>query len=200
MEKARSSYAGPITCVRKKNGKLRICGDFRALNSITVSDHHTLPRIDYLKQVVNGQIFTTLDLKDGFYQIPITEADRHKTAISTPWGTYQYKTMPFRLRNAPPTFKRYMNIVLEHLVGVLIYIDDVIIFNQTYEQHLVTLRTVFKRLQTFGLTINKEKSSFAQVSVKYLGFEFFSKEYRPVDLIIPKLRNMPVRKQKKWLC
>ena len=138
-------------------------------------------------------------LKEGFYQIPISVEDRHKTTINTPWGSYQYCRMPFGLRNAPPTFQRYMNIVLEGLQNVLVYIDDIIIFTETYEKHLQVIRQVFTRLLQYGLIINLEKSEFCQTKVTYLGFEFTSSGYRPVDLIIPKLTAFAVPTTKKMV-
>ena len=92
-------------CVRKKDGRLRLCVDYRALNEATVPDNYTIPRIDYIKQHVRGTIFTTIDLKDGFLQVPVAPEDIPKTAVKTPWGLFEYVRMPFGLRNAPPTFK-----------------------------------------------------------------------------------------------
>ena len=88
MEKGKSNFVSPLVCARKKDGRLRLCGDFRALNKITVPDLYPLPRIDVIKQSVRGYLFSTIDLKEGFYQVPIAAKDKHKTAMVTPWGLY----------------------------------------------------------------------------------------------------------------
>jgi hypothetical protein len=99
-----SPFAAPLVAVPKKDGRMRICADFRALNSVTIPDRYAMPRIDDIKMHVVGKVFSTLDLREGFNQVPIKESDIFKTAMHTPWGTFEYTRMPFGLRNAPAVF------------------------------------------------------------------------------------------------
>ena len=126
----------------------------QGLNVVAVPDNYTLPRIDYIRQHIKGAVFSCIDLKDGFMQVPVTERDAHKTAMSTPWGLFEFNRMPFGLRNAPPTFQRFVNQVFRGQDNVFVDIDDVIIYTGTYEQHLEVLVKVFQRLGNFGLVIN----------------------------------------------
>ena len=191
-----SAYASPITCALKKNGTMRLCGDFRAINRVTVPDEYPLPRIDEIKQTVRGNLFSAIDLKEGFYQIPIRPEYRHKTAMVTPNGLYEYVRMPFGLRNAPPTFQRFMDYVIRGLENTFVYIDDVIVYTDTYEQHELALLRLFERLEEFGLVANKEKSHFFKQSVEYLGFEITPYGYKPLKTVIPRLDKIPVPKNR----
>ena len=186
-----SEYAAPLCVVPKANSTdLRLCGDFRAINACTKPDRYPLPRIDEIKQKVHGYIFTALDLKDGFYQIPLHPKDKPKTAMQTPFGLYVYNRMPFGLRNAPPTFQRFMNEVLKKLDNVIVYIDDIIIFSNSYEEHITHLHQVFERLEYHELIVNFKKSHFFKTEVTYLGFLINARGYRPSQVVIPKFDKL----------
>ena len=134
-----SPYSSPMVCVPKKDGTLRLCTDFRNLNDITVPDRYVMPRSDEIKRSIKGFVFSTIDLKEGFNQVPITEHDIPKTAMATPWGLYEYTRMPFGLKNAPTVFQRYISFVLHGLSNTAAYIDDIIIYSQdvsSHKQHL----------------------------------------------------------------
>ena len=133
LRHSKSPFAAPLTCVKKKDGSIRVCTDFRALNAIVKQDKYVIPHIDYIKKHILGNIFTTLDLKNGFQQVLINEPDRYKTAMATPWGLLEYCRMPFGLKNAPNCFQRFINIVLYGLRNLFVYIDDVIIFSEDVE-------------------------------------------------------------------
>ena len=193
----RSEFCAPMTVAKKKNGKLRLCGDFRALNKVTVPDLYPLPRIDKIKQDVRGYVFSVLDLKEGFYQIPIEEQDKAKTGMRTPWGLYVYNRMPFGLRNAPPTFQRFMDAVVSGLENTIVYVDDVIVYSHDYQQHEEHLKKLFARLQKYGLIINEDKSHFFQQKVEYLGFEITPQGYRPMETILPRVKAMAPPVDKK---
>ena len=152
-----SKYAAPVVCAIKKNGTIRMCGDYRAINAVTVPDRYTLPRVDYIKQHLDGVYFTILDLREGFTQVPVRRQDRVKTAISTPWGLFEYTRMPFGLRNCPPTFQRFMNFVTAGLDNIFVYIDDIIVFTRTLEEHERMLTALFDKLLSFGLVVNAKK-------------------------------------------
>ena len=144
-----SPWGAPILFARKKDGGLRMCVDYRALNKLTEKNKYPLPRIDDLLDKLRGaRFFTSLDLASGFWQIPVAEEDRAKTAFLTPMGQYEWNVMPFGLCNAPSTFQSAMDTVLRGFVGqfAVVYIDDI---RDTIEDHLRHLETVFKRLQSY---------------------------------------------------
>ena len=180
----------------KKDSKLRLCVDYRALNKVTVPDNYMLPRIAYIKQHLRGNIFSALDLKEGFWQVPVLERDVHKTAMATPWGSYEFVRMPFGLRNAPPTFQRFVNMVLHGVENIFVYIDDIIIFSRTYDEHIIHLDTVFQRLHQHGLIINTVKSKFFRTKVEYLGYEFSPLGYQPLESAWPNIEKFPVPKDR----
>jgi hypothetical protein len=139
VEPSSSPWSSPLVIVPKKDGALRLCCDFRKLNSITEKDVYPLPLIDeVLDQLAEAQYFTTLDLQSGYWQLEVSPADRPKTAVITPRGLYQFIRMPFGLCNAPATFQRAMNQVLLGLQPhvALVYLDDIIIHSPNLEQHL----------------------------------------------------------------
>ena len=137
--------------VRKKDGSLRFCVDFRQLNVATIKDAHPLPRIDDLLDALHGaKWFSTLDLKSGYWQVPIAEQDKEKTAFRTSSGQlFEFNQVPFGLCNAPATFSRLMDRVLAglHWETCLFYLDDIIVFSSTWEEHLARLLEVFERLR-----------------------------------------------------
>ena len=193
-----SEYAAPLCVVPKANTtELRLCGDFRAINACTRPDRYPLPRIDEIKQKVTGYVFSVLDLKNGFYQIPVALQDKQKTAMQTPFGLYVYNRMPFGLRNAPPTFQRFMNKVVEKLEHVIVYVDDIIIFSNSYDEHVGHLHKLFERLEYYEMIVNFKKSHFFQTEVTYLGFVINARGYRPSQVVIPKFDKLepPVDKE-----
>ena len=142
-----------MVVVCKKSGDIPLCVDYRALNNVTVKDAHPLPRIqDSFDALAGAHIFSLLDLQSGYHQVPVAEADQPKTAFATPFGLYEYKRMPFGLCGAPGTFQRLMNSVMaEHLFKfLLVYLDDLLVYSKTFEEHLQHLETIFKRLSACG--------------------------------------------------
>ncbi len=172
IRESHSPYASPIVLVRKKDGSLRLCVDYRQLNSKTVRDNFPLPRIDETLDALYGaQWFSSMDLKSGYWQIEIEEADKPKTAFTTPLGFYECNRMPFGLSNAPATFQRLMEQCLGdlNLTQCLVYLDDIIVFSSTFEEHLERLAAVFQRLQDYGLKLKPSKCQLFQAKVGYLG-------------------------------
>ena len=152
-----SPWALPVVMVKKKDGSLRFCVDFMQHNAATVKDAHPLPRIDELLDALHGaRWFSTLDLKSGYWQVPIQERNKEKTAFRTSSGQlYKFNQVPFGLCNAPTTFSRLMDRVLSglHWETFLFYLDDIIVFSSTLEEHLARLRQVFERLRHADLKL-----------------------------------------------
>ena len=172
IRESHSPWASPVVLVRKKDGSLRFCIDYRKLNERTVRDAYALPRIEETLDALHGaQWFSSLDLKAGYWQVEMREEDKAKTAFTTPLGFYEANRMPFGLTNAPATFQRLM----ERCVGdlnlktCLVYLDDIIIFSSTFEEHLERLESVLARLQYHGLKLKPSKCQLFRTSVKYLG-------------------------------
>jgi hypothetical protein len=173
IRESSSSYASPIVLVRKKDGRLRMCCDFRSLNAKTIRDAHPLPRIqDSLDSLNGSKFFSSLDLKSAYNQIPVHEDDIHKTAFTTPIGLHEHLRMPFGLKNAPACFQRLMNTVFsKELFDILCYLDDILVYSGSMVDHLERLRIVFERLSTHNLKLELKKCCFFKTSVKYLGYQ-----------------------------
>ncbi|GFR89769.1 retrovirus-related Pol polyprotein from transposon 17.6 [Elysia marginata] len=149
--------------VQKKDGSIRPCVDYRKLNAITRRDAFPLPRIDESLDAIGGaSFFSTLDLASGYQQVAMHEEDQEKTAFTTPFGLWEFTTMPFGLSGAPATFQRLMQSSMNDLVQriLLVYLDDVLKFSSDFDEHLKRLDTVFERLREIGLKRNPDKCRF----------------------------------------
>ena len=172
IEASSGPWSSPIVLARKKDGTLRFCVDFRRINDVTKKEVHPLPRIDETLDMLGGaKWFSTLDLASGYWQVEMEPEHKEKTAFSTPFGTYQFKVMPFGLSNAPSTFQKLMEMVLAglHWTTCLVYLDDIVIFSTTVEQHLSRLRDVLARLKKAGLKLKPSKCHILKKCVHYLG-------------------------------
>uniref|UniRef100_A0A8P4FZU9 ribonuclease H n=2 Tax=Dicentrarchus labrax TaxID=13489 RepID=A0A8P4FZU9_DICLA len=172
IRESSSPYASPIVLVRKKDGSMRMCVDYRLLNSKTRRDAFPLPRIEESLDALSGACwFSTLDLTSGYNQVPVTEADRPKTAFCTPFGLFEWNRMPFGLCNAPNTFQRLMQRIFgdQQCQSLLLYLDDIVVFSSTVEQHVERLQVVLARLRHEGLKAKLSKCSFFRKEVNYLG-------------------------------
>lgn len=170
IEPSSSPYGAPILFVQKKGGSLRMCCDWRRLNAQTIKSRYPLPRIDYLLDQLHGaSVFTSLDLLSGYHQILIDPADVPKTAFTTPFGHYQFKVMSFGLSNAPATFQAVMNKLFHGLKGVLVYMDDILIFTKTKEEHVALLDKVLRILEQNEFFVRMSKCDFERSELKYLG-------------------------------
>ncbi|XP_043263107.1 uncharacterized protein LOC122403574 [Colletes gigas] len=172
IEESESPWAAPVVMVAKKDGGVRVCVDYRRLNAITVTDTYPLPRIDDLIHATTSTRFmTTLDLRSGYWQIPVHQKDQEKTTFVTPFGTYRFKRMPFGLKNAPATFQRMMDRLRAPLGErmIIAYLDDLLILSSSFNNHLADLKATFSRIRFFGLRMNREKCYMCCPEIKYLG-------------------------------
>jgi len=191
---SKSPYSSPVLLVRKSDGSYRFCVDYRKLNAITKRDVYPLPRIDdTLDMLGQARYFSTLDLQSGFWQIPINPADIEKTAFSTARGHYEFPVMPFGLTNAPATFQRFMDIVLRELKEFcLVYIDDIIIFSRTYDEHMQHLQRVFDKLIGANVVVKPSKCHFLRSSVRFLGHIVSENSIRPDPEKVSAVHAFPV--------
>lgn len=172
IEPSTSPWASPVVLCTKKDGSVRFCIDYRRLNSVTHKDSYHLPRIDDSLDALRGsKWFSTLDLQSGFWQVQMNNSDAEKTAFVTNGGLYQFRVMPFGLCNAPATFQRLMECVLSGLNFeiCLLYIDDIIVYSDSFEQHLERLSTVLEKLHGANLKVSPKKCKMFQQQVSFLG-------------------------------
>lgn len=182
IRESQSEYASPIVLVKKKNGELRLCVDYRDLNKKVVKERYPLPLIqDQINALCHAKYFTTLDMKSGFYQMEIEEKSRHITAFVTPDGQYEFNRMPFGYVNAPAIYQRAIDKALGNLKGTkaFVYLDDVLVPTRTIEEGLQNMEEVLSALSTAGFTLNYEKCVFFAAETEYLGVLLSQGSIRP---------------------
>ncbi len=172
IQESHSPWSSPTVMVRKKDGEIRFCVDYRRLNEVTERDVYPIPRIDdTLAQLGQMQYFTCIDLRSAYWQAPIAESSKKYTAFVSEHGLFEFNAIPFGLTNAPAAFQRIMDVVLAGLKfkSVLCYLDDIIIYSPTFEDHLRDLRDVLLRLKQHELVLKLPKCQFAMSEIHYLG-------------------------------
>ena len=197
-----SPWSSPVVIVKKKNGEMRFCIDFRSINKITKKDSFPMPLVAETLDALSGtHYFTTLDLKSGYWQIELDPSAREKTAFVTHNGLYEFLVMPFGLTNSGASFQRLMEHILRGLEYrfALIYIDDIIIFSKSIEEHLTHLKEVFRRLREANVKLNPKKCSFVKQKVEYLGHVVTPDGVMPNPEKVRVVRDFPVPKNLKEL-
>lgn len=202
-----SPWSSPVWVVPKKldasgQRKWRLVIDYRKLNDKTLDDRYPIPNItDILDKLGRCQYFTTLDLASGFHQIEVKKKDIHKTAFSVEGGHYEFVRMPFGLKNAPATFQRVMDNVLRDHIGVicLVYMDDIIIFSTSLQEHLINLSKIMETLRKYNLKVQIDKCDFLQKEVAFLGHVITPEGVRPNPDKIKVIQEWPLPKNEKEL-
>ena len=200
IEESQSNWSSPCILVPKHDGGFRFCTDFRKVNDKTKSDSFPIPRIaDCIDQIGNAKFVSTFDMLKGYWQVPLTQRAREISAFVTPSGLYQYKVMPFGMKNAPATFQRMVNKLVRNIDGCEGYIDDVVIFSDNWSDHIRQIERFFQIMREAKLTINLMKSEFGKATVKYLGHIVGQGQVRPLDAKIQTIVKYPIPTSRKEL-
>jgi len=173
IRETHSDGGSPIMLVQKKDGKLRLCVDWRALNHVTKKDRYPLPLIgEAFHRLQTANYYTKLDIKDAYHNVRIKEGDEWKTTFTTKYGTYEYLVMPFGLPNASAAFQRWINRTLQSYINIccIVYLDDVLIYSDSLEQHQREMAAIIGAIRQQGMKLKPSKSGFHQRETEYLGF------------------------------
>ncbi|GBC32790.2 hypothetical protein GLOIN_2v1765994 [Rhizophagus irregularis DAOM 181602=DAOM 197198] len=193
IRESRSPWSSPVTLAGKKSGNYRFCIDYRKLNKVTITDAYPLPRIDeQLERISSGKWFTSLDLASGFNQIEMAEEDIEKTAFICSAGLYEYNVMPFGLTNAPASFQRLMDKVLKEYLNefVIVYIDDIMIYSENFEDHLKHIKLVLEKLKEASLILKLKKCIFGKTEIEFLGHVVGKNGLKPSPGKVEKIQKL----------
>jgi hypothetical protein len=198
IEPSESPWSSPVLLIPKPDKSYRLCIDFRFINNLTKSDSHPIPRVeDCIDKMGKAKFISKFDLLKGYWQVPLTEKSKEITAFVTPEHFYQCKVMAFGLKNAPSSFTRMMNSVIRGLKNCAVFIDDVAIGSDTWEEHLMQIRKLFERLAEANLTVNLTKSEIGHAHITYLGFSVGQGKVLPRQAKIEAIDKFPVPKCRK---
>jgi transposase InsO family protein len=196
IEPSSSLWQSPVVMVKKKSGEYRFAVDYRRLNNVTKQISQTMPRLESIFDALGEaqpKYLSTLDMSSGFWQIPLDEASKEKTTFTTQWGNYNFTRMPFGLVNAPASYTILTNKVLQglHWKNLLCYVDDILVYSKTFDQHLTDLQQVFDRFRTSNLTLSPTKCKFAAKRVLYLGHYITDQGIEINDSKVEVVKNYP---------
>ena len=198
IQESTSPYASPIVLVKKKEGTTRFCIDFRQVNRLTISDATPIPDQEQIfTKLSKAKFFTKIDMTKGYWQVSIEKKSRKYTAFRAGLKLYEFNRMPFGLKNAPATFNRMMSKLLGHRVDVVSFFDDVLIFSNTWDEHVKSIREVFAILRDSNLSIRPKKSEIGFFEIAFIGHVVGSGGLRPLSDNVSKILNIKVPKTKK---
>ena len=194
-----SPWSSSVVLASKKDGGVRTCVDYRAVNAVTEPDPYQMPLIEeILDMLASARFISKIDLTKGFHQIPIRPDDCPKTAFCTPWGKFEFCFMPFGLRNGPAVFQRLMDGLLHRDKEISqVYINDIAVFSTSWEEHCTHIGTVLGRLSEAGLTANVKKCQWGQTQVEFLGHVVGSGKVSPAELKVKAVRDFQMPQTKK---
>ena len=193
IEPSESPWSSPCVLVPKPGqDSFRFCTDYRKVNMVTKADAYPIPRIDdCIDNVGNANFISKIDLLKGYWQVELTERAKAISAFVTMDGLYQYKVLPFGMKNSGSSFQRLMNKILKGIKGCSVYIDDILLYTEEWEEHVKLLEEVFKRLDEANLTVNLSKSHFVQADVEYLGFKIGKGRVKTVEAKVNDIVKLP---------
>ena len=194
IRRSRSPWSFPVVIVDKKDGSKRFCVDFRKLNQVTKKNSYPLPLIDDILALLgNAKYFTSLDLKSGYWQVAMDEKDTEKTAFECHKGLFELNVMPFGLSNALAVFQELMSVIIQGCNNfATAYLDDIMIFSSTLEEHLEHLSIIFGKLRQHNLKLKLKKRSFLKIETNYLGFVINENGIKPDEKKVEAIRSLPV--------